>query len=73
MHENPRQIQLDLKSNINIRSVNGWTPPESESSIWDLVQTGPLSICKFFILHGFLKTDEDEKQKQKTSKSSQYE
>ena len=39
MHEDPSQIELHLETDIHVGSVDGWGPPERESSIWDLIQT----------------------------------
>ena len=39
MHENPCKIKLDLKADINIRSINGRRPPKSESSIRNLIKS----------------------------------
>lgn len=38
-----------------IGSVNGRRPPESESSVWNLVQTRSLGICQLLPFHGLLK------------------
>ena len=48
MHENPREIQLHLETNIYISPVNGWGPPKSKTPIGNLCQTRPLGIGKFF-------------------------
>ena len=56
MHENTSKIQLDLKSNINIGSINSRRPPESEPSIRNLVKPTSLSMCQFFVFHTFFKT-----------------
>lgn len=44
VHENASQIQLHLETNIDICSINCRTPPQSEPTIGNLVQTGPLRI-----------------------------
>ena len=56
MHEDSCQIQLYLKTNINIGSIDCRRPPKSKSSIWDLIQTRSLCICQLLVLHGFLET-----------------
>ena len=38
-HEDTSQIQLDLETDIDISSIDGWTPPESETSIRNLIKT----------------------------------
>lgn len=39
VHEDACEIQLDLESDVHVRSVDGGTPPESEATVGDLVQT----------------------------------
>lgn len=39
MHKNACEIELDLKSDIDIRPVDGRRPPECESTVRDLVET----------------------------------
>jgi hypothetical protein len=39
MHEYSRQIELNLKANINIGAINRWRPPQRKSSIGDLSKT----------------------------------
>ena len=56
MHKNSRQIKLHLKTDVNICSVDGWRPPECESSVGNLVQTRSLGIGQFFVFHGFFKS-----------------
>ena len=55
MHENTRQIQLHLESNVHIRPVNRWGPPKREPSIRNLVQPRSLSVGQLLILHALLK------------------
>ena len=56
MHENPRQIKLDLETDVDVGTIDGWAPPECESTIWNLVQTGSLRVCELLVSHGFLET-----------------
>ena len=49
VHENTRQIQLDLETDIDVRSVDRGTPPECEPTVGDLVQTGSLRVGEFFV------------------------
>ena len=37
MHKDTSQIQLNLKPNVDISSVDGRRPPQHKSSIWNLV------------------------------------
>ena len=53
-HENTRQIQLHLETNIHIGPVNSRTPPERKPSIRNLVQTAPLRIRQLLIPHALL-------------------
>lgn len=39
MHEDTSQIQLHLETDVDIGSVDGGRPPESEPSVGDLVET----------------------------------
>ena len=50
VHENASQIQLNLKSNVHVCAVDGWAPPEGESSIWYLTQAGTLRVGQFLML-----------------------
>ena len=45
VHENSGQIQLDLETDVNIRSVDRWAPPQREATVGNLIQTGPLCVC----------------------------
>ena len=56
MHENARQIQLDLEIYIHIGTIDGRWLPQSKMTIPNLIQTGTLSIGQFFVLHGLFKT-----------------
>ena len=49
--ENTCQIQLHLKTHIDVGSVDRWRPPESEATIGDLVETGSLGIGQLLELH----------------------
>lgn len=39
VHENTGQIQLDLEADVDIGAIDGWTPPQGETTIWDLIET----------------------------------
>ncbi|KAH0925107.1 hypothetical protein HID58_017363 [Brassica napus] len=56
MHEHSRQVQLHLETQVNIRPVNRRRPPESESSIRNLVKTRPLCVRQLLVLHRLLET-----------------
>jgi len=44
VHENASEVQLDLEANVHIGTVDGGTPPQGESSIRNLVESGPLRV-----------------------------
>src|SRR5271155_2594127 len=56
MHKTSRQIELDLETNVDVASIESWTPPQRKSTIGDLIETGPLSIGQFLELHTLLKS-----------------
>ena len=56
MKEDTRQIELDLETNVDVGSVDGWRPPESETSVGDLVQTGTLSVGELLEFHALFET-----------------
>lgn len=56
IHENARQIQLHLKADIDVGTIDGWTPPESETTIEDLIGTGAPSIRELLVSHPLLET-----------------
>jgi hypothetical protein len=45
VHEDTGKVKLNLEANIYISSIDGRRPPKSEPSVWDLVETGSLSVC----------------------------
>jgi len=51
MHEYTGQIELHLKSNIDVSPVDCRRPPQSETTIWNLIQTRSLSVCQLLVLH----------------------
>lgn len=50
-HEDTREIELDLKTDINVCAIDGRTPPQGESTIGNLVQTGTLGVGKLLVPH----------------------
>ena len=56
MHEDTRQIKLNLETDVNVSSVDRGTPPECESTIRDLVQTRPLSVRELLVTHRLFET-----------------
>jgi len=55
VHEDSSQIELHLETDVDVGSVDRGRPPESESSIGNLVQSGSLSIGQLLVLHRLLK------------------
>jgi hypothetical protein len=55
-HKDTRQIKLHLETNVDVCTIYGWTPPESETTIWNLVKTRSLSISQLLVAHGLLKS-----------------
>ena len=51
MHENTRQIELDLESNVNVSTIDSWRPPQRETTVGNLSQTGSLGVGQLFELH----------------------
>ena len=56
VHEDTSQIELHLETDVNICAINCWAPPQSEPTVRNLVQTGPLSVGQLFVSHGLLET-----------------
>lgn len=54
MHEDAGEIQLHLKSDIHIRTIDGGTPPQGETTIRNLIQTAALSVRQLLELHAVL-------------------
>jgi hypothetical protein len=54
--EDTGEIQLHLETNVHISSVDGRTPPQSKSTIRDLIETRALSIGQLLELHALLET-----------------
>lgn len=51
MHEDTCEIQLYLETHVNIGPVDCGRPPESESSVGNLVKTRSLSVCELLVFH----------------------
>ena len=56
VHEDSREIELDLETNVYVRTINRRAPPECESTIRNLRQTGALGVGELLELHPFLET-----------------
>ena len=53
VHEDAGQIELHLKTDVDVRSIDCRRPLERETTIRNLVQTGTLGIGQFFVFHRF--------------------
>ena len=49
VHEDARQVQLDLEAHIDIGAVDRGAPPQREAPIGDLVQTRALRIGQLLV------------------------
>ena len=56
VHEDTGQIELDLETDVYVGTVDSRTPPERESTVRDLVQTGPLSVGELLVSHRLFET-----------------
>ena len=52
VQENTCKIKLDLETDIDISAIDGRRPPECETTVGDLVETGTLGVGQLFELHG---------------------
>ena len=51
LHEDARKIELDLETNVDVRTVDRRTPPEREPTVQSLVETGLLRVRELLIPH----------------------
>ena len=56
VHEDTGQIKLDLETDVYVGTIDSRTPPERESTVRDLVQTGPLSVRELLVSHRLFET-----------------
>lgn len=54
LHEDTSKIKLHLETNIDVCTIDGRAPPESESTIGNLVKTGALSVGQLLVSHRLL-------------------
>jgi len=50
VHEDARQIQLDLEADVHVGAVDGGRPPQREPPVGDLVQTTALRVRQLLVL-----------------------
>lgn len=55
MHEDAREVQLNLEADVHVGAVDGGGPPQREPPIGDLVQPRPLRVGQLLVLHALLK------------------
>mmetsp|Transcript_62206 Transcript_62206/g.196851 ORF Transcript_62206/g.196851 Transcript_62206/m.196851 type:complete len:1067 (-) Transcript_62206:4174-7374(-) len=54
VHEDARQVQLDLETNVDVGAVDGRRPPQREAAVGDLVEPGALRVGELLVLHALL-------------------
>ena len=54
VHEDTRQVKLDLETDVDVGTVDGRTPPEREATVRNLVETGPLRVRQLLVTHRLL-------------------
>mmetsp|Transcript_10676 Transcript_10676/g.30496 ORF Transcript_10676/g.30496 Transcript_10676/m.30496 type:complete len:593 (+) Transcript_10676:6123-7901(+) len=56
VHKDSRQIELHLEADVHVGAVDRRRPPQRETTIWNLRQTGTLGIRELLELHAFFET-----------------
>ena len=56
LHEDAREIKLDLETDVDVGAIDCWAPPEREATIRDLIQTRALRIGELLVAHGLFET-----------------
>ena len=56
VHENSRQVKLNLETNVDVRAIYRRRPPECKSSVWNLIEARTLRVSELLVLHRFFKT-----------------
>ena len=56
VHEDTSQVKLHLETDINVGTIDGRTPPERESTIRDLIETGALRVRQLLVSHRLFKS-----------------
>ena len=54
IHEDSSEIKLDLETDVDVCTVDRGTPPQSETTIGNLVQTRPLRVRELLVPHRLL-------------------
>ena len=55
-HEDARQIELNLETSVDVRAIDRRRPPQSETTIGDLVKTGSLRVRELLVSHRLFET-----------------
>lgn len=56
VHEDTSQIELYLETDIDVGTIDGRTPPERESTVGNLVETGALRVRQLLVPHRLFKS-----------------
>ena len=51
VHEDTSQVKLHLETDINVGTIDGRTPPERESTVRNLIETGALRVRQLLVPH----------------------
>ena len=54
IHEDTSQIELHLETDVDVCAIDRRAPPERESTVRDLVKTGPLRVRELLVPHRLL-------------------
>ena len=52
--ENTSEIELNLETDVDVGTVDRWRPPQRETTVGDLTQSGTLSVRELLVLHRLL-------------------
>ena len=56
IHEYTSQVELYLETNIDIRWIDRWAPPQHETMVRNLVETRTLRVGELLVSHRLFKT-----------------
>lgn len=51
LHEDTRQVKLNLETDVDIRAIGRSTPPQCKATIGNLVETRALSVGELLVSH----------------------
>ena len=55
VHEDASQVELYLEADVDVGTVDCWRPPQSETTVWNLIETRTLGVGQFLVFHRLLK------------------